>query len=222
MNDPSFLLHRFPRYELRIRQQPRAARACGFGERDRRVIDPPPIIQLIMRNEQTGEVDLQALRCCLNTLQCSLFDETGTVNETIMCHPDRFNTRRLMGQTVASPSMAKDELDLEGCFYCFPDLSCRTHGQYRLKFMLLDANPDQLMVGGFSKYVVDVMSNVFTVYSAKDFPGMMASSALTRALKLQGCNIQVKKGSERVTARPRPSGEQENDEYRHDLVHYTP
>ncbi|KFY19523.1 hypothetical protein V491_04387, partial [Pseudogymnoascus sp. VKM F-3775] len=35
-----------PTYTLHMRQQPLAARACGFGERDRRVVDPPPILEL--------------------------------------------------------------------------------------------------------------------------------------------------------------------------------
>jgi hypothetical protein len=36
-------------YSLRFRQQPLAARSCGFADRDRKVIDPPPIIQLTIK-----------------------------------------------------------------------------------------------------------------------------------------------------------------------------
>ncbi|KAL4979078.1 velvet factor [Aspergillus desertorum] len=36
------------RYRLFIRQQPIAARACGAGDRDRRPVDPPPIMQLLL------------------------------------------------------------------------------------------------------------------------------------------------------------------------------
>ncbi|KAL2870806.1 velvet factor family protein [Aspergillus lucknowensis] len=36
------------RYHLYIRQQPIAARACGAGDRDRRPVDPPPIIQMLL------------------------------------------------------------------------------------------------------------------------------------------------------------------------------
>ena len=62
-------------------------------------------------------------------------------------------------------------------------------------------DPMNLHVGGFSPILTEVLSDVFTVYTAKDFPGMRPSSALTRALKLQGCNIQVKKGNEKALAR---------------------
>lgn len=47
-------------YELVVCQQPLHARMCGFGEKDRRPIDPPPIVQLIVRQEgQETWVDLQ-------------------------------------------------------------------------------------------------------------------------------------------------------------------
>ncbi|TID14757.1 velvet factor-domain-containing protein [Venturia nashicola] len=191
------------KYELRVRQQPIAARACGFGERDRRVIDPPPIIQLMVTDPKTGQVDLDELRYSLNVVHCTLWNADGSHEETALVQPDRRTTRRLMGQLVASPSVAKDEHDVEGCFFCFPDLSCRTNGKYRLRFILMRIDPVNLHVGGFSPILTEVLSDVFTVYTAKDFPGMRPSSALTRALKLQGCNIQVKKGNEKALARKR-------------------
>jgi Velvet factor len=192
-------------YILRVRQQPIAARACGFGERDRRVIDPPPIIQLEVRDPKTGHVDLDELRYSLNVVHCTLWNADGTTEETALIQPDRRTTRRLMGQLVASPSVAKDEHDIEGCFFCFPDLSCRTHGKYRLRFILMRIDPTNLHVGGNAPILTEVLSDVFQVYTAKDFPGMRPSSALTRALKLQGCNIQVKKGNEKALARKRAS-----------------
>lgn len=203
------------KYVLKVRQQPIAARACGFGERDRRVIDPPPIIQLEVRDQKDNPVDLDELRYSLNVLHCTLWNAEGTCEETALVQPDRRTTRRLMGQLVASPSVAKDEHDMEGCFFCFPDLSCRTHGKYRLRFVLMRIDPMNLHVGGWSPILTDVLSDVFTVYTAKDFPGMRPSSALTRALKLQGCNIQVKKGNEKALARKRQleaSEEEEEDD----------
>ncbi|KAF2821486.1 hypothetical protein CC86DRAFT_303097 [Ophiobolus disseminans] len=198
-------------YELRVRQQPIAARACGFGERDRRVIDPPPIIQLLVTNPKTGVAEQEELRYSLNVVHCTLWNAEGTNEETALVQPDRRTTRRLMGQLVASPSVAKDEHDAEGCFFCFPDLSCRTHGKYRLRFVLMRIDPMNLHVGGYSPILTEVLSDVFTVYTAKDFPGMRPSSALTRALKLQGCNIQVKKGNEKALARKRLTASQEHD-----------
>jgi len=39
-------------FKLVIRQHPKHARMCGFGEKDRRPIDSPPIIQLIITDKQ--------------------------------------------------------------------------------------------------------------------------------------------------------------------------
>lgn len=36
-------------FELKVVQQPSRARMCGFGDKDRRPISPPPIVQLIVR-----------------------------------------------------------------------------------------------------------------------------------------------------------------------------
>lgn len=184
------------------------------------MIDPPPIIQLLVRDPITGTSDIDELRYSLHIVHCTLWSADGLTEETALEQPDRRRTRRLMGQLVASPSVAKDEHDVEGCFFCFPDLSCRTHGRYRLRFVLMRLDPTQMQVGNFSPILTEVLSDVFTVYTAKDFPGMRPSSALTRALKLQGCNIQVKKGNEKALARKRQSiseaGEDQGAEGRED------
>lgn len=47
------------RYSLEVVQQPQRARMCGFGDKDRRPITPPPCVRLVIVDEQTGrEVDV--------------------------------------------------------------------------------------------------------------------------------------------------------------------
>lgn len=152
-------------------------------------------MQLKVTNVNTGITDTEELSNCHNVIHCALWSEDGTHEENALIQPDRRPTRRLMGQLCASPAIAKDEHDLEGCFFVFGDLSCRTNGRYRLRFVLMRVDPLNLEVGGSSPILTDIISNVFTVYTAKEFPGMKPSSALTRALKLQGINVQVKKGN---------------------------
>ncbi|KAI9815490.1 MAG: hypothetical protein M1827_002624 [Pycnora praestabilis] len=195
-------------FEIRVRQQPLAARACGFGERDRRVIDPPPIVQLIIKDPKSGEASPSELRYPFNVVHCTLWNAEGTTDETALTQADRRTTRRLMGTLVSSPFVGVDENDQEGCFFCFPDLSCRTHGRYRLSFVLMRLQVTDLQPGGFTPIHTQTLSDVFTVFTAKDFPGMRASTALTKALKRQGCAISVKKGNEKaVHARDEDSGE---------------
>lgn len=195
--------NRSDRLALRVRQQPVAARACGFGERDRRVIDPPPIVQLVAIDPSAAA----EIKYPFNVVHCTLWNMDGTSDETALEQPDKRITRRLMGTLVSSPFIGLDENGEEGCYFCFPDLSCRTHGQFRLKFVLLSLNP----MGEQSSYTpvtTEVMSDVFTVYTAKEFPGMRPSTNLTKALKRQGCTISVKKGNEKATL----SSTQEEDE----------
>lgn len=42
------------RYSLEVVQQPQRARMCGFGDKDRRPITPPPCVRLVIVDESTG------------------------------------------------------------------------------------------------------------------------------------------------------------------------
>lgn len=198
-------------YRLQIRQQPIAARACGYGERDRRVIDPPPILELRVVDSLNSRVDWEEMKYNLNVLHCTLWNEAGDA-ETAVVPDQRRPTRQLMGQVVSSPAVAKDENGVNGCFFCFPDLSCRQPGKYRLRFVLMRIDPFNMNVGGTNPLLANIMSDVFTVYAAKDFPGMRPSSALTKALKAQGCNIQVKKGNEKRAGKGKSPIDDDDDD----------
>lgn len=201
------------RYNLKIRQQPLAARACGFGERDRRVIDPPPIVQLSLTDfDPLSPSDVSELRWPFNVVHCALlsvsppYADLSDTDVTTVTDPNDANklSRRLMGTLVASPFIGTDP-DAPaspdpnarlGCFFIFPDLSCRQNGRYRLRFTLMKVNVEMTPTGGQSSIVGAVESDVFEVFSAKDFPGMRASTTLTKELKLQGAAVSVKKGNE--------------------------
>lgn len=138
------------------------------------------------------------LRYPFNVVHCTLYSVDGTTDETALTGPDKRHTRRLMGTLVSSPFVGFDEDNKEGCFFCFPDLSCRTHGRYRLRFVLMRLDATALLPEGCTPIITEAMSEVFTVYTAKEFPGMRPSTQLTKALKRQGCAISVKKGNEKA------------------------
>jgi len=196
-------------YKIQVRQQPVAARACGFGERDRRVIDPPPIVQLLANDQTTGHSDPVDLRYPFNVVHCTLFSVDGKDDETALIGADKRYTRRLMGTLVSSPFVGLDDNGKEGCFFCFPDLSCRTHGKYRLRFVLMRLEPNDLQPDGYAPVITQALSDVFEVYTAKEFPGMRASTDLTKALKKQGCAISVKKGNEKAQGKTGGSSKDE-------------
>lgn len=199
-------------YNLSIRQQPAAARACGFGERDRRVIDPPPILELKITNKATGAPDEDPN--ALLALHCTLIgpDRDDDETEVPAAHPEMASTRRLMGTLVASPYQAKDEHGIAGTFFVFPDLSCRSPGKYRLSFKLLRVDPQNMTPGAVHGTVSSIKTDVFSVFTAKDFPGMRASSALLKALRRQGLNVGVKKGSEARKTRGKGHKDVSSDE----------
>jgi hypothetical protein len=170
------------------------------------VIDPPPIVQLIINDPENGPVDPDEIRYPFNVVHCTLWSEDGNSDETALTNSDKRITRRLMGTLVSSPFVGLDEDGKEGCFFCFPDLSCRTHGKYRLRFVLMRLEPSDLQPDGYTPIITHCMSEVFTVYTAKEFPGMRPSTPLTKALKRQGCAISVKKGNEKAVGQAGGSG----------------
>ena len=175
------------------------------------MIDPPPILELRVTDSANGRLDWEEMRYNLNVVHCTLWNEAGNA-ETPVVPDQRRPTRQLMGQVVSSPAAVKDDKGTDSCFFCFPDLSCRQPGRYRLRFVLMRIDPLNLPVGGTNPLLANVMSDVFTVYAAKDFPGMRPSSALTKVLKAQGCNIQVKKGNEKKSGKGKTPEEEDDDD----------
>lgn len=49
---------KYRKHKLVVCQQPLHARMCGFGEKDRRPIDPPPIVQLFVDKQDADGNDL--------------------------------------------------------------------------------------------------------------------------------------------------------------------
>jgi hypothetical protein len=152
-------------------------------------------------------------------LHCTLLSHDGKEDETEVPPTEKGmpTTRRLMGTLVASPYQAKDEHGVGGTFFVFPDLSCRSPGKYRLRFKLLRVDPTMMTPGAVHGSVASIVTDVFSVFTAKDFPGMRASSALLKALRRQGLNVGVKKGSEarkgRAKAKKESSSEDEDDDH---------
>lgn len=158
-------------------------------------------------------MDVAELRTNFLVVHCSLLSVPAHTSpyaqgEDITAVPEPNNserlTRRLTGTLVSSP-FAGTDLDMPpsrnedarlGCFFIFPDLSCRQVGRYRLRFQIMRIVPELLVVGGSTNVVRSVDSDIFEVFSAKDFPGMRASTALTKDLKRQGAAVSVKKGNE--------------------------
>lgn len=178
------------------------------------MIDPPPIVQLTLADfDPKSPSDESELRYPFNVVHCTLLSsDNPSADVTAINDPSTHRTtRRLMGTLVASPfvgadpdpktssstieSEPKNSNQPTSCFFIFPDLSCRTPGPYRLHFTLMRLGSEITLLGGRTEVVSSVTSDVFQVFSAKDFPGMRASTGLTRGLKRLGAGVSVKKGN---------------------------
>ncbi|KAL2213699.1 hypothetical protein CC79DRAFT_1316475 [Sarocladium strictum] len=204
------------KFTLKIRQQPQQARSCGFADKDRRAIDPPPIVELKIDGDGLSKEDLDVyMNYDRYVMCCTLLDERGV--DAMNMEQDGLRSKRMMGENTVVPFVGADEHGHVGCFFSFNDLSCRTPGDYRLSFSV-SALPtmEESRAGVRYPRMTDITSDVFKAYNAKLFPGMTESSALARALKEQGCNISVRKGNEKTKSSrgrnaPRDDDDDEED-----------
>lgn len=190
-------------------------------------------MQLSLANyDPASPEDVAELKNSSLVVHCTLLSSPTTSSRTsplqdVTAVPDPNGTgrltRKLTGTLVASPFSGTDleappsrnENAKLSCFFIFSDLSCRQVGRYRLKFTIMKLGPQMLVPGGHTPAIRAVETADFEVFSAKDFPGMRASTALIRDLKRQGASVSVKKGNEgsaRRSNRRRGSSPSEDSE----------
>ena len=98
----------------------------------------------------------------------------------------------------------------KAAYFIFSDLSVRHEGWFRLRFQLfekvkipVDADPDKPLLSeqdansdkpntGMTNRM-EVVSAPFQVYSAKKFPGLSESSALSKVVAEQGCRVRIRR-----------------------------
>ncbi|KAJ5106863.1 hypothetical protein N7456_003538 [Penicillium angulare] len=96
------------RYRLHVREQPAAARACCTYDRNRRLIDPSPIVQIILIDfdpkSQSDKVILQDPRLTVGCFLFPLFETTGLSQQSCV---DEEKTKQC--QTIVSENCARIE-----------------------------------------------------------------------------------------------------------------
>lgn len=113
----------------------------------------------------------------------------------------------LTGMPVSG--MAYLDRPAEAGYFIFPDLSVRHEGIYRLSFNLYEetkhsedrdreGSPDnKAAVAGPAEasfdWRMEVKSHLFTVFSAKKFPGLAESTNLSRTVAEQGCRVRIRR-----------------------------
>ncbi|KAI0395055.1 hypothetical protein F5Y17DRAFT_425037 [Xylariaceae sp. FL0594] len=75
------------RYRLEVAQQPQRARMCGFGDKDRRPVTPPPCIRLVIIDKATGrEVDCNEVEHQYYVLHVDLWSDDGSKEVNLVKH----------------------------------------------------------------------------------------------------------------------------------------
>lgn len=210
-------------YRLHVLQQPLRARACGSGAKctfsrtvtlatmmladahtasaDRRPVDPPPIVELKIYEGEGTDNDITY------NINANYFLFATLVQARAMAHgrvaEDKSRLTVLTGTPVAG--MVYLDRPSPAGYFIFPDLSVRHEGQYRLSFSLYEELKDSKDIekpvdGSRSStpeahvtHRLEVMSQAFTVFSAKKFPGLTESTSLSRMVAEQGCRVRIRR-----------------------------
>ncbi|KAG0048569.1 hypothetical protein BGZ83_006477 [Gryganskiella cystojenkinii] len=149
------------------------------------------------RLEGAGEEELN--NDPLFVLHVSLWSADGSEVRNMIATPGQSEppklTRILMGSLVVSPILLNNAEGVPGWYFSFPDLSIRTEGVYTLKFSLMRFGSFDFVNnedGHASTLVAEEISQPFTVFSAKKFPGMTESTELSKAFAKQGLKIPIR------------------------------
>lgn len=209
-------------YQLRVIQEPQHARACGAGTKansDRRPVDPPPVVELRIR-EGPSFTDGKEITFDYNAsffLYASLEQSRKIAPGRIAAQP---NPPILTG--VPASGMAYLDRPIAAGYFIFPDLSVRHEGQYKLSFSLFETTkeekdfdlmpPEGELPAGVD-WRMEIKTRPFDVYSAKKFPGLLCSTPLSQAVADQGCRVRIRR-EVRMRKRESKSGGHRRDEER--------
>ncbi|WWC87407.1 uncharacterized protein L201_002296 [Kwoniella dendrophila CBS 6074] len=210
------------KYEMKMRQQPVQARMCGVGEKsDRRPVDPTPIIQLKVMDENGEDITPTDPRTRTSLRRPSpgpngmAFMQNpyyflfaclvgGDENEDELHVIDDGKTRFLTGTPVSSLYHLKDLDNTDAAFFVFPDLGVRKEGRYKLKLTLFEIVDQEVY------YCTTMFTSTFSVYSAKKFPGMSKATDLSKSFAEQGLKIRVRKDPRQPAVR-NPKSKRKSD-----------
>jgi hypothetical protein len=192
---------------------------------DRRPVDPPPIVELrVYEGEGAALQDITFSYNANFFLFATLENARVVAQGRVPPGPTTFPV--LTGTPVAG--MAYLDRPQPAGYFIFPDLSVRHEGRYRLSFALYeelkearDMDPEDRQnleiarLGGNEAHVshrLEVKSAPFTVFSAKKFPGLTESTALSRMVAEQGCRVRIRRDV-RMRRRDTKSNKEWDDEY---------
>ncbi|KAJ2631327.1 hypothetical protein H4R22_002054 [Coemansia sp. RSA 1290] len=123
------------RHRLIIRQQPERSRVGSISEKlDRRPIDPPPIIQLVI-NDPHDPLSQHYTMSPSYFMQVQLLDAKG---EATIKQIKGHKAAAMAGSMVSPLHSLRDMSSVHGAYFVFSDLSVRMEGTFCLRFDLFE------------------------------------------------------------------------------------
>ncbi|KAG8739306.1 hypothetical protein FRC10_005790 [Ceratobasidium sp. 414] len=243
------------RSELSEYQKPDLGRK--FAKRDRRPVDPPPVVRLRMfetkdqgtinmREEElhADSIDISGLVAHVDLFPVNLPEEMrhalaveeNPVGPAIApgSHPGSHQVTQTTGdhhgQSLGDRMIDVEEdakltaavfgssfvhaaqvLDMSGeqvVLFVFADLSVKMEGHFVYRYRSFDlfgriAGSEDIPIAA------ELLSGVFVIYSTKEFPGLQASTPLTKHLARWGVRVNIRENTRR--RRGRRGGDDEDD-----------
>ncbi|KAK8085376.1 VosA [Apiospora hydei] len=199
-------------YHLEVRQEPERGKVALGKEKDKKPIDPPPIVELVVPTEQDrNRLFLQNPYLILIAFleQVDNAPSTKPLGKTTPKDSGDRDANRdeesktigayMAGSTVSSLHRLKDTDNRDSGFFIFPDLTVKKEGWYRIRFTLMtmeeNRNENRIDTAGFDGSwitICNIHSKPFQVHTARTFPGMA-----------EGVRIRLRKDSRQVTVKKR-------------------
>ncbi|RDX54155.1 hypothetical protein OH76DRAFT_1398471 [Lentinus brumalis] len=210
-----------------LQELQKADRGRKYARKDKRPLDPPPVVRMFCFQtvhagtsaevEQEYEnfdehstfgfvchVDLIPIRP--DTTSSSDPRETGTqISLPSADYIDRYGdscTSLLFGETFVPCSLVEHE-GRHAALFVFSDLAVRQEGRFVLRYRVFNIRGEERYI----PILAECYGGSFEIFSTKTFPGLRASTDLTKTLSLNGIRVNSRYRERKVRKRPRQTTE---------------
>ncbi|KAK2005755.1 hypothetical protein LZ32DRAFT_128918 [Colletotrichum eremochloae] len=180
---------------LTVVQGPSNAKVATGKDKDRKPIDPPPIVRLNVERDFDRSFYGNPDHCLFNPFWVMHVHLVNAVRDSKQ--DPEVARKALVGTVCSSLHKFKDPNSHDTGYFVFGDLSVKFEGHFKLQFVLYEMRGSEFIM------CTTVESDPFQVHSQRTFPGMAESTYLTRHLSDQGCRLRLRKDSRQATNRKR-------------------
>lgn len=201
------------RAELSEYQKPDLGRK--FAKRDRRPLDPPPVVRVRLfevfdaglptqteRELAAEDVEVQGLVAHVDLFRANADGSVQVDNPTETASL----TKHCFGSSFVHATHISDLTGQPTIIFVFADLSVRLEGVFALRYRIFDL-VSRVEGSDAIPVAAELYGGIFTVYSTKEFPGLQASTPLTKHLSRWGVRVNLREGE-----RKRKAGGDDDDD----------